>query len=169
MQRSNASVPSRLRNTLAFCGAAAVMALSAGVAHAQNDPVSNATTGADASGNYATERAACMNGRTQQAQATCLEEARNAAADKKRGVLSNSNGDYAANEMRRCDVFQNAEDKAACVARVEGGGMASGSVAGGGVIRGVETIVVPSGERNVRIEPQTADPVILVPVRATTY
>ena len=45
-----------------------------------------------------------------------------------------------------------------------GYGNASGSVAGGGVIREVETVVVPAGATSVRIEPQTNAPVLLVPV-----
>jgi hypothetical protein len=36
-------------------------------------------------------------------------------------------------------------------------------VAGGGVLREVETVVLPEGERSVTIEPKTDDPVVLVP------
>ncbi|MDB5881179.1 MAG: hypothetical protein JWP43_1057, partial [Ramlibacter sp.] len=36
---------------------------------------------------------------------------------------------------------------------------------GGGVLREVETVVLPPGASSVTIEPKTADPVVLVPVR----
>lgn len=157
---SSASSKPRFRTALSLFGAMSFLAMASATAQ-----VPTATTGADPTGDYRSERASCMTGRTQQAQATCLEEARNAAADKRRGVLDNSGGDYAANQSRRCEVFRDAEDRAACTARIQGEGAASGTVAGGGVIREVETIVLPAGQRNVRIEPKTADPVILVPVR----
>jgi hypothetical protein len=72
-------------------------------------------------------------------------------------------GSLQANSMGRCDVFSSGEDKAACQARVMGMGSAEGSVAGGGVIREVETVVLPSDQSSVTIQPQTADPVVLVP------
>jgi hypothetical protein len=122
------------------------------------------TTGIDATGSYQSEVNACMTGKTQQDQATCLREARNAAADKKRGVLDTS-GDLQANAMARCEVFSSAEDKAACQARVKGMGNAEGSVAGGGMIREVETVVMPSGASSITVEPQTAEPVVLVQPR----
>lgn len=119
-------------------------------------------TGIDASGSYQSEVKACMSGQTQQDRDTCLKEARNAQADKQRGVL-NTYGGHEQNAMSRCDVFTGGEDKAACQARVMGMGSANGSVAGGGVIREVETVVLPQGQGSVTIEAQTSDPVVLVP------
>jgi hypothetical protein len=46
-----------------------------------------------------------------------------------------------------------------------GMGSAEGSVAGGGVIKEVETVVLPSGQSSVTIEPKTSDPVVLVPAK----
>ena len=57
------------------------------------------------------------------------------------------------------------EDKAACQARVLGYGETTGSVAGGGVLREVETVVLPAGQSSVTIEPKTADPIVLIPAR----
>jgi hypothetical protein len=105
-----------------------------------------------------------MSGRTQEDQATCLREARNARADKERGVLDNENAQYQANARARCDVLTG-EDKAACQARLMGYGETSGSVAGGGILREVETVVLPPGANSVTIEPKTPDPVVLVPSR----
>jgi hypothetical protein len=36
-------------------------------------------------------------------------------------------------------------------------------VAGGGLLREVETVVMPQGSGSVTIEPKTSDPVVLVP------
>ena len=119
-------------------------------------------TGIDATGDYRHEVQSCLSGRTQQDQATCLQEARNARADKQRGLLDNADARYDANAVARCDVLMG-EEKAACQARVMGYGSATGSVAGGGVLREVETVVLPSGADSVTIEPKTSDPVVLVP------
>jgi hypothetical protein len=145
------------RKSLVSFGLAALFAVTAATAQ-----IATGTTGIDASGNYRHEVQSCLSGKTQQDQATCLREARNAQADKKRGVLDNANGAFQANATQRCDVLTG-EDKAACQARVMGYGSTSGSVAAGGVLREVETVVLPPGANSVTIEPKTQDPVVLVP------
>ena len=149
----------RSRKSLVSFGVAALLAVTAATAQ-----VATGTTGIDASGSYQQEVNACMTGNTQQDQATCLREARNAQADKKRGVLDNAGAQFDSNAATRCDVL-NGEDKAACQARVLGYGSITGSVAAGGVLREVETVVLPAGQTSVTIEPKTADPVVLVPAR----
>ena len=144
-----------LNKRFALIGATAVLAATAATAQ-----IASGTTGIDASGNTRTERAACMSGNTQQDRATCLREANNAAADKRAGKLD-SGTDYAANALARCDVLTG-EDKAACQARIVGYGSTDGSVAGGGVIRQVETVVVPANATSVVIEPKTSDPVVVI-------
>lgn len=148
---------SRSRKSLISFGVTALLAVGAATAQ-----VATGATGIDASGSYQQEVQACMSGQTQQDRETCLKEARNAQADKKRGLL-NTYGGHEANAMARCNVFTAGEDKAACEARVMGMGSVEGSVAGGGLIREVETVVLPEGERSVTIEPKTADPVVIVP------
>ena len=147
------------RKSLLCFGIAALLAMTAATAQ-----VATGTTGIDASGSFQIEMQACMNGRTQQDRDTCMKEARNAQADKKRGVLDNAGAQFDANAMARCDALQG-EENAACQARVLGYGNTDGSVAGGGVIRQVETVVVPANGTFVTVEPKTADPVILVPSR----
>ena len=147
-QRSN-------RSTVSF-GIASLLAMTAAMAQ-----VATGTTGIDASGSYQHEVQSCMTGHTQQDQATCLKEARNAQADKKRGVLE-SGAQLEANAKARCDVLSG-EDKAACQARMMGYGSTTGSVAGGGVLREVETVTMPPGTNSITVNPQTADPVVLVP------
>ena len=147
------------RKAVVSFGLVCVLAMGAATAQisAPND------TGIDNSGSYERERAACMNGATQQAQETCLKEAANAAAEKRKGELgATRKPELAANAMQRCEAL-GGEDHAACTARVLGYGSASGSVAGGGVIREVETVVVPPGQTSVTIEPKTANPVLIVP------
>jgi hypothetical protein len=147
------------RKALVSYGVAALLAMTAATAQ-----VATGTTGIDASGSYQHEVNSCMSGRTQEDQATCLREARNARADKERGVLDNDGAQYQANARARCDVLTG-EDKAACQARLMGYGETSGSVAGGGILREVETVVLPPGANSVTIEPKTPDPVVLVPSR----
>ena len=147
------------RKSLLSFGVAALLAVTAATAQ-----VATGTTGIDASGSYQQEVNACMTGKTQQDQATCLREARNAQADKKRGVLDNAGAQFDANAASRCEALTG-EDKAACQARVMGYGNTTGSVAAGGVLREVETVVLPPGQSTITIEPKTADPVVLVPTR----
>ena len=150
---------SHSRKSLLSFGVVALLAVTAATAQ-----VATGTTGIDASGSYQQEVNACMTGKTQQDQATCLREARNAQADKKRGVLDNSGSQFDSNAATRCEVLAG-EEKAACQARVLGYGNTTGSVAAGGVLREVETVVLPAGQTSVTIEPKTADPVVLVPAR----
>jgi hypothetical protein len=151
------TAPDFSRKSIVSFGVAALLAVTAATAQ-----VATGTTGIDASGNYRQEVQACMSGRTQEDQATCLREARNAQAEKKRGALDNAGGQFQANAAARCNVLTG-EDKAACQARMMGFGDTSGSVAGGGLLREVETVVMPAGSSSVTIQPQTSDPVVLMP------
>lgn len=136
----------------------ALLAMTAATAQ-----VASGTTGIDASGNAQSELAACNSGRTQQDRDTCLREVRNANADKRAGKLDNAGGQFQANAVKRCDVLTG-EDKVACEARIAGYGNTQGSVAGGGVIRQVETAVVPNDSGNVVIQPQTTtDTIVVIP------
>lgn len=147
----------RSHKSLVSFGVTALFAVTAAAAQ-----VAVGTTGIDASGSYQHEVQSCLSGRTQQDQATCLQEARNAQADKQRGVLDNADAQYQANATARCNVLSG-EEKAACRARMMGFGETSGSVAGGGVLREVETVVLPPGATSVTVQPKTSDPVVLVP------
>jgi hypothetical protein len=153
----NAPDPARARKSLVSFGVAALLAVTAAAAQ-----VATGTTGIDASGSYQREVNSCLTGRTQQDQVTCLREARNAQGDKKRGLLDNAGGRFEANAVARCDVLTG-ENKAACQARMMGFGSTSGSVSGGGLLREVETVVLPAGSSSVTIQPQTAEIVVLVP------
>lgn len=121
-------------------------------------------TGIDSSGNYRQERAWCIANTAGEAQANCLKGSSAAQTEKRQGTLDNNGGNFNANAMERCKVFT-AEERAACEARVAGLGSSSGSVQSGGVIKQVETVVLPPGKSSVTIEPKTANPVLLVPAK----
>jgi hypothetical protein len=154
----------RSRKSLISFGAAALLAVGAATTQIAAMAMTPDSPIIDDSGSYQQEVQACMSGQTQQARDTCLTEARNAHADKQRGVLD-TEGNLQANAMARCDVFTAGEDKAACQARVMGMGSIDGSVAGGGLLREVETVVMPAGQHSVTIDPKTEDPVVLLPAK----
>lgn len=118
------------------------MALACQAAFAA-DPKTDAKADAKASSTYATDRAACEQGRTSQDRATCLKEAGAAADERKRSRLDTA-GSPTANATARCDNVPT-KDKADCLARIGASPSpnqrttTSGSVGGGGVIRETTT------------------------------
>jgi hypothetical protein len=145
----------RSRKSLVGFGAAAVLAMTAATAQV----VAEAQT----SGSPQQQLQACMVASAQDREA-CQREIRNAQADQRRGGLVVPGADFQANAAARCAPL-GGEDKAACQARVMGYGETSGSVAGGGVLRSVETVVMPPGQSEITVEPKTAEPVVIVPAR----
>ena len=146
-----------LKGTLSFA-AAALLAVGAATAQVASDKAFPGAEMIDSSGSYQSEVQACMSGHTQQDRATCLKEARNAQAEKQRGRLE----EYAANSTARCEFHTIAEDRAACRARVMGMGAIEGSVAGGGLLRESETVIMQGSQ--VTVQPQTSsEPIVLVP------
>lgn len=123
--------------------------------------ISRRATDIDTTGVYLREVQACLSGRSQQSKETCLEEARNARAAKLRGKLHDQGEDYTANALARCEPLRG-EDRAACHVRVMGFGGTSGSVAGGGLLRWVETVVVPAGQETIGFTQQTAEPAVVL-------
>ncbi|MFZ3141627.1 hypothetical protein [Polaromonas sp.] len=121
-----------------YFGLTALLAMTAATAQIATPD----TAGLDTSGNPKSEMAACNSGKTQQDRAACLKEVRNANAEKRAGKLGNG-ADYTANAMKRCEVFKESEDQAACRARVGGQAKLDGSVGAGGVLRQGE-IMVPA-------------------------
>ena len=159
----NATLNFRL-NTLAKNAAALAITAALGMTAAIAQ-VASGTTGIDATGNARSEANACVTGMTQQDRETCLREVRNANAEKRAGKLDNAGAQFDANAAQRCDVLSG-DDKIACEARVAGIGTTQGSVAGGGVIREIETVVVPKDGTPVNIQPQTSsDTIIVIPAK----
>lgn len=121
---------------LAACLLAAATFTTASAAGAAGSGSRSAEPMLDTSGNYRGEVRACREGRTAEDRPTCLREARNAEADRKRGRLTNQ-GNFEANALARCSAFKQAQDKEACRARIVGHVEIQGSVAGGGILRQV--------------------------------
>lgn len=140
---------------IASCALFTLMAMGV---HAQT---SAGTTGIDATGNSQSELAACNNGTTQQSRQTCMTEVESARAAKRAGQLGNSGSQFDANALQRCEVLQG-EDKIACQARVGGYGTSSGSVAGGGTIQQIESVVAPQDTPDFKVEPKTSSDLIIV-------
>ena len=164
------SMTSHRKSISKFCAGrlikgACAFSISALLAITASAQIASGSTGIDATGNAASEMAACKNGTTQQSRETCMAEARNASASKRAGRLDNAGGQFKANALLRCEALKG-EDKIACEARVAGLGSAQGSVAGGGVITQVETVVVPNSSEVIKIQPQgSSDTIIVIPAK----
>jgi len=156
----------RSRKSLVSYGLSALLAIGAFSAQVATAMTPDSSV-IDDTGSYPSEVQHCMSGQTQQSRADCMKEARNARADKQRGVLD-TRGDLQANALARCDVHQASDEKAACQARVLGMGHMEGSLEGGGVLRTAETVVLPSGQHSVTVQPQTSEPIVLVPSQGTS-
>ena len=79
---------------------------------------------------------ACTDGTASEDRATCMKEAGAAKAEAQRGQLTNNGGNYDRNALQRCDALPG-DQREACRLRIMGAGTASGSVAGGGIVREV--------------------------------
>lgn len=89
---------------------------------------------------YQQERAVCLSGASNQDRATCLKEAGAARAEAQRGGLGDSTEPYADNQRKRCAQLPGSQ-RQDCLARMQGQGNVSGSVAGGGLLRETVTVV----------------------------
>lgn len=130
-------VPSRLFSGLNFLAGAALLVLSAVMASGVLAQTSDSSIVLDNTGDPKSEMAACKTRPTAQARQTCMTEVRKAQAAKRAGRLENYGEQFAANALKRCEIFKDADDLAACRARVEQGTI-SGSVAEGGILREAE-------------------------------
>ena len=144
--KNNTSIKkNRITKGLAAFGMTVVLAMAAASVHVIAGEIS-----IDDTGSVVSEKAACNNGTSQQSRADCLLEAKNANADKKAGLLEKDNQGYKANALIRCERLIG-DDRKDCRARVMGEGKSTGSVAGGGVITEVETVVPPKPKGEVRL------------------
>ena len=136
----------------AFFAVVTLLAITAATAQIAYGQIAAGTTGIDATGNARSEMAACHNGTTQQARETCMTEVRNANGEKRAGSLA-AGTDFSANALKRCNVFKEPANQAACRERIRGEGNATGGVAAGGVMRQSETAVPVNSEGAVLVKP----------------
>ena len=93
---------------------------------------------------YQQDLAECEAQQATQDLAACRLEARNALAEAKRNLLSDTTANlFEKNQLKRCRVFKG-DDREACEARVRGDGSSIGSVQSGGVLREVTRPVPPA-------------------------
>ena len=89
----------------------------------------------DAQARYQADRAACVNGESNQDRTTCLREAGAALREAKRGQLAEADErQYDQNRLIRCNPLPS-EDREDCVRRMNGEGIIRGSVEEGGIYR----------------------------------
>jgi len=98
---------------------------------------------ADARERYLQERAVCMSGKSNQDRATCLREAGAAFNQARREGFRDNSAQNTANQRQRCEALP-ADDRQACIARMQGQGTTSGSAAAGGIYRELVTPVAPA-------------------------
>jgi len=111
---------------------------------------------ADAQARYLQERAVCLNGQSNQDRATCLHEAGAALAQARHEGLDDGSAPYARNARQRCERLP-ADDRKACLARMQGQGTTSGSAASGGIYRELVTREIGSpGATAPNADPQAA-------------
>jgi len=86
---------------------------------------------------YQQDLAECEAQQATQDLAACRLEARNALAEAKRNLLSETTANlFERNQFKRCRVFKG-DDREACEARVRNEGTSTGSVQSGGILREV--------------------------------
>jgi len=84
------------------------------------------------------DRAACMRLREDDARQNCLSEASTRFAGSQPSASDEDAARLSRNALRRCEALHDA-DRQDCVARMQGQGTTSGSVAGGGIYRELVT------------------------------
>ena len=105
-------------------------------------PVMAASASAEAQARYRQDMAVCNSGQSNQDQATCRLEARNALAESRRGGLTDPAGAMQQNMLMRCSAHKG-DDRSACEARVGAQGSMQGSVSAGGILR-QSVVTVPA-------------------------
>ena len=90
---------------------------------------------------YDADRKACLSGKTDQTIDSCLKEAKAVLTERPGANPYVSPEQMQRNALIRCEALTG-EERSACVARMQGAGTVSGSVAGGGVLRELVTTEV---------------------------
>jgi hypothetical protein len=91
---------------------------------------------------YQRDAAICLSRRFVGDKAECLSDASTARASRAPVTIDPDPGRYARNALKRCEPLSE-PDRSDCVARMQGGGTTSGSVAGGGIYRELVTREIP--------------------------
>jgi hypothetical protein len=95
---------------------------------------------------YQRDAAVCLSKGYKGARNECLSDASTARASREPVTVDPDPGRYARNALQRCEALKE-PDRGDCVARMQGQGTTSGSVAGGGIYRELVTrdgVVAPA-------------------------
>lgn len=101
---------------------------------------------ADSNARYQRDAAACRSAPQGTDKAACLREAGAVRESKDRVGMDPDPGRFTRNALKRCEALPE-PDRRDCVARIQGNGTTSGSVAGGGLLRELTTrdeVAVPT-------------------------
>lgn len=124
--------------------AAALMCCSLVAAAAPTAPPENGTAAKSEraiKAQYDKSRQACLAGNTTQSLDDCLNDAAGEARAARKGVVMAEDQDtLTRNAIKRCEVHEG-DERALCVRMVQGSAKVSGTVAGGGVLYELTTVV----------------------------
>lgn len=87
---------------------------------------------------FEADRQVCLSGKSSQDFDACMKEARAALQERPGSTPKVSPEQLQRNSALRCEALAG-EDRVACLARMQGKGTVSGSVAGGGLLRELTT------------------------------
>jgi hypothetical protein len=111
--------------------AAAALGTAPAIAAAKSDA-------AKSEARYQSDAAICLSSRYKGDRDECMSDASTARASREPVTIDPDPGRYARNALKRCESLQE-PDRGDCVARMQGQGTTSGSVAGGGIYRELVT------------------------------
>ncbi len=130
----------------ASCSLWPLLALTAALAASPALAAGNKPSAAAASeAQYQRDAAVCLSRGYKGARNECLSDASTARASREPVTIDPDPGRYARNALKRCEALTE-PDRGDCVARMQGQGTTTGSVAGGGIYRELVT-------REVVVEP----------------
>ncbi len=139
-----------IRPLWAALALSAAMGASPALAADKNAP-------ADAQARYLRDTAACRTAPAKTDQTACLREAGAARGNKEHAGVEPDSGRFARNALKRCEPLPPSERRD-CVARMQGEGTTSGSVAGGGILRELVTREVAPPVTRPVAEPAASAP-----------
>ena len=113
--------------------------VAAGLAALSGPLLAATTTAGETQATYQRDVTACRSGKTGPELSSCMQEARAAYAEARKGVLGDGIDVDTSTAIKRCDALKENDEHVACIARMNGKGTTSGSVAGGGIYRELVT------------------------------
>jgi hypothetical protein len=130
----------------ASCSLWPLLALAAALGASPALAAGKPSAAAASEAQYQRDAAVCLSRGYKGARNECLSDASTARSGREPVTIDPDPGRYARNALIRCEALQE-PDRGDCVARIQGQGTTSGSVAGGGIYRELvtrEVVVAPA-------------------------